>query len=137
MDSQITSLNEEMHEMRNKDHDLKDNHASKNDDTLMCERQETNYIQSEDYQNQNSHDLFSHQSYHDPNNSDKSLADLNNDVRNDLGDFKRCIRSMRTVYWKLYDIDDRKTTGVLLYKTKTLQSLILPLRAMFNLSMEG
>ncbi|GJY11213.1 putative ribonuclease H-like domain-containing protein [Tanacetum coccineum] len=38
---------------------------------------------------------------------------LNNDVRNDLEDFKRRIRSMRTVHWKLYDSDDRKTTGVL------------------------
>ncbi|GJX26556.1 hypothetical protein Tco_0232852 [Tanacetum coccineum] len=28
-------------------------------------------------------------------------------------DFKRRIRSMRTVYWKLYDRDDGKTTGVL------------------------
>ncbi|GJZ10884.1 reverse transcriptase domain-containing protein [Tanacetum coccineum] len=38
---------------------------------------------------------------------------LNNDVRNDLEDFKRRIRSMRTVHWKLYDSDDRKTTGIL------------------------
>ncbi|GJR57524.1 reverse transcriptase domain-containing protein [Tanacetum coccineum] len=54
MDSQIISLKEEMHEMRNKYHDLKDNHASKNrmnDDTPMCERHEANYIQSEGYQN--------------------------------------------------------------------------------------
>ncbi|GJW96706.1 hypothetical protein Tco_0178514 [Tanacetum coccineum] len=38
---------------------------------------------------------------------------LNNHVRNDLEDFKRRIRSMRTVHWKLYDSNDRKTTSVL------------------------
>ncbi|GJT94881.1 reverse transcriptase domain-containing protein [Tanacetum coccineum] len=38
---------------------------------------------------QNSHDSFSHQSLHDPNDSKKSLTELNNDVRNDLEDFKR------------------------------------------------
>ncbi|GKD30955.1 reverse transcriptase domain-containing protein, partial [Tanacetum coccineum] len=32
---------------------------------------------------------YSHQSLHDPNDSEKSLAKLNNDVRNDLEDFKR------------------------------------------------
>ncbi|GJR12786.1 hypothetical protein Tco_0795438 [Tanacetum coccineum] len=68
-----------------------------NDDTPMCERHETNYIQSEGYRNQNSQDSFSHQSLHDPNDSEKSLTELNND----------------TVHWKLYDIGDRKTTGVL------------------------
>ncbi|GKB29148.1 hypothetical protein Tco_0868549 [Tanacetum coccineum] len=72
-----------------------------------------NYIQSEEYQNQNSHDSYSHQSYHDPNDSEKSLTELNNDVKNDLEDFKRHIRSMRTVHWKLYDRDDGKTIGVL------------------------
>ncbi|GKC82327.1 hypothetical protein Tco_1138044, partial [Tanacetum coccineum] len=81
-----------------------------NDDTPMCERHEANYIQSEDYQNQDSHNLFSHQSLHDPNDSEKSLTELNNDERNDLKDFKRRIRSMRTVHWKLYDRGDRKTT---------------------------
>ncbi|GJR54495.1 putative nucleotidyltransferase, ribonuclease H [Tanacetum coccineum] len=84
-----------------------------NDDTPMCKRHEANYIQSEDYQNQDSHNLFSHQSLHDPNDSEKSLTELNDDVRNDLEDFKRRIRSMRIVHWKLYDSDDRKTTGVL------------------------
>ncbi|GJW36672.1 hypothetical protein Tco_0059592 [Tanacetum coccineum] len=79
----------------------------------MSERHEANYIQSEGYQNQNSQDSFSHQSLHDPNDSEKLLTELNNNVRNDLEDFKRCIRSMRTVHWKLYDSDDRKTTGVL------------------------
>ncbi|GJV73605.1 hypothetical protein Tco_1493600 [Tanacetum coccineum] len=79
----------------------------------MCERHEANYIQSEDYQNQNSHDSSSHQSHHDPNDSEKSLTELNNDVRNDLKDFKRRIRSMRTVHWKLYDSEDRKTTDIL------------------------
>ncbi|GKA31729.1 reverse transcriptase domain-containing protein [Tanacetum coccineum] len=38
---------------------------------------------------------------------------LNNDVRNDLKDFKIHIRSMRTVHDKLFDRDDGKTTGVL------------------------
>ncbi|GJY37439.1 hypothetical protein Tco_0422817 [Tanacetum coccineum] len=44
-----------------------------------------------------------------------SFADgkLNNDVKNDLEDFKICIRSMRTVNWKLFARDDDKTTGVL------------------------
>ncbi|GJW54239.1 reverse transcriptase domain-containing protein [Tanacetum coccineum] len=73
----------------------------------------TNYIQSEDYQNQDSHNSFSHQSHHDPNDSEKSLKELNNDVRNDLEDFKRYIHSMRNVHWKLYDSDDLKTTSVL------------------------
>ncbi|GKE32068.1 hypothetical protein Tco_1451390 [Tanacetum coccineum] len=84
-----------------------------NDDTPMCEHHEANYIRSEDYQNQNSYDSFSHQSIHDPNDPEKSLTELNNDVRNDLEDFKRRICSMRTIHWKLYDSDDRKTTGVL------------------------
>ncbi|GJZ69664.1 hypothetical protein Tco_0633214, partial [Tanacetum coccineum] len=84
-----------------------------NDDTLMCERHEANYIQSEGYQNRDSHNSFSRQSHHDPNDPGKSLTELNNDVRNDLEDFKRCIHSMRTVHWKLYDSDDRKTTGIL------------------------
>ncbi|GKB74055.1 hypothetical protein Tco_0935467 [Tanacetum coccineum] len=115
MDSQIISL-KEMHEMRNKYHDLKDNHASENrmnDDTPMCERHEVNYIQSEGYQNRISHDSYSHQSHHDRNDSEKSLTELNNDVRNDLEDFKRCIHSKRTIHWKLFTKDDSKTTGVL------------------------
>ncbi|GJX42758.1 hypothetical protein Tco_0257748 [Tanacetum coccineum] len=77
-----------------------------NDDTPMCERHEANYIQYGGYQNQNSHDSSSRQSLHDPNDSKKSLTELNNDVRNDLKDFKRYIRSMRTVHDKLYDSDD-------------------------------
>ncbi|GJQ92224.1 hypothetical protein Tco_0003363 [Tanacetum coccineum] len=86
MDSQFQNLKEEMHEMRNKYQDLKDNHDPKNhmnDDTPMCERHE------------------------------KSPTELNNDERNDLEDFKRCVRSMRIAHWKLYDRDDDKTTGVL------------------------
>ncbi|GJS64355.1 reverse transcriptase domain-containing protein [Tanacetum coccineum] len=116
MDSQIISLKEEMHEMHNKYHDLKDNHASKNhmnDDTPMCERHEANYIQSEGNKDRYSHDSHSHQSHHDRNDSEKSLTELNNDVRNDIEDFKRCIHSMRTVYWKLFARDDGETTGVL------------------------
>ncbi|GJU36826.1 reverse transcriptase domain-containing protein [Tanacetum coccineum] len=84
-----------------------------NDDTLMCERHEANYNQYEDYQKQDSHNSFSHQSYHDPNDFEKSLTKLNNDVKNDLEDFKRCIRSMRTIHDKLFDRDDGKTPGVL------------------------
>ncbi|GJY75362.1 hypothetical protein Tco_0480478 [Tanacetum coccineum] len=64
-------------------------------------------------QNENSHDSYSHQSYHDRNDFEKSLTEINNEVKNDLEDFKRCIRSMRTDYDKLYDKDDHKTTGVL------------------------
>ncbi|GKE59354.1 hypothetical protein Tco_1498539 [Tanacetum coccineum] len=84
-----------------------------NDDTPMCEHHEVNYLQLEGYQNQDSHDLYSHQSHNDPNDSEKSLTELNNDVKNDLEDFKSCIRSMRTVHSKLFDRDDGKTTGVL------------------------
>ncbi|GJY35838.1 reverse transcriptase domain-containing protein [Tanacetum coccineum] len=110
------SLKEELQDMRNKYNELREGNASKNhmnDDTPMCERHEVNYIQSEEYQNRNSHDSYSHQSYHDPNDSEKSLTELNNDVKNDLEDFKRCICSMRTVHDKLFDRDDGKTTGVL------------------------
>ncbi|GKD38294.1 hypothetical protein Tco_1258501 [Tanacetum coccineum] len=57
-----------------------------NDDTPMCERHEVNFIQSEE---------------------------LNNDVKQDLKDFKRCMRSKRTVHWRLFAKDDGKTTGVL------------------------
>ncbi|GKA33104.1 reverse transcriptase domain-containing protein [Tanacetum coccineum] len=88
MDSQFQSLKEEMHDIRNKYYDLRDNHASKNsmnDDTPMCERHEANYIQSEE---------------------------LNNDVKNDLEHFKRCIRSMRTVHDKLFDRDDQSKTDL-------------------------
>ncbi|GJY55723.1 hypothetical protein Tco_0454838 [Tanacetum coccineum] len=116
IDSQFISLKEELQDMRNKYNELREGNASKNhmnDDTPMCERHEVNYIQSEEYQNRNSHDSYSHQSYHDPNDSEKSLTELNNDVKNDLEDFKRCIRSMRTVHDKLFDRDDGKTTGVL------------------------
>ncbi|GJT97150.1 hypothetical protein Tco_1092668 [Tanacetum coccineum] len=80
MDSQFQSLKEEMHEMRKNYNNCKGDHASKNDDTPMCERHEANYIRSEDYQNRNSHNSFSHQSLHVPNDSEKSLTELNNDV---------------------------------------------------------
>ncbi|GJR53200.1 reverse transcriptase domain-containing protein [Tanacetum coccineum] len=89
MDSQIISLNEELQDIRNKYNELREGNASKNhmkDDTPMCERHEANYIQSEE---------------------------LKNDVKNDLEDFKRRIRSMRNVHWKLFDSDDCKTTCVL------------------------
>ncbi|GKE62953.1 hypothetical protein Tco_1513320 [Tanacetum coccineum] len=116
MDSQIISLNEELQDIRNKYNELRNGNASKNhlnDDTPMCEHHEANYIQYEGNKNRNSYDSFSHQSLHDPNDSEKSLTELNNGVKNDIEDFKRRIRSMRTVHWKLYDSDDRKTTGVL------------------------
>ncbi|GKE87046.1 hypothetical protein Tco_1564521, partial [Tanacetum coccineum] len=79
----------------------------------MCERHEANYIQSEGNKNQYSQDSYSYQSHHDCNDSEKSLTELNNDVKNDLEDFKRCVHSMRTVHDKLYDRGDGKTTGVL------------------------
>ncbi|GJU26005.1 hypothetical protein Tco_1164626 [Tanacetum coccineum] len=102
-----------MHEMCKNYNNRGGDYASKNDDMPMCERHEANYIQSEEYQNQDSHDSYSHQTYHDRNDSEKSLTELNNDVRNDLEDFKRCIHSMRTVHWKLFARDDGKTTDVL------------------------
>ncbi|GKC13902.1 hypothetical protein Tco_1010684, partial [Tanacetum coccineum] len=116
MDSQIISLNEELQDIRNRYNELRNGNASKKhliDDTPMCERHEVNYIQSEDYQNLNSYDSFSHQSPHYRNDSEKSLTKLNNAVKNDLEDFKRRIRSRRTVHDKLFTRDDGKTTGVL------------------------
>ncbi|GKE64902.1 hypothetical protein Tco_1519063 [Tanacetum coccineum] len=59
-----------------------------NNDTPMCEHHEVNFIQPEAYQNKKSHDLYSHQSHHDHNDSEKLLTDLNNVVKNDLEDFK-------------------------------------------------
>ncbi|GJQ99664.1 hypothetical protein Tco_0522649 [Tanacetum coccineum] len=112
MESQFQSLKEEMHEMHTNYNNRGGNQASKNDDTPMCERHEENYIQSEGNQNRNSHDLFSRQSHHDPNDSEKSLTDLNNDVKNDLEDFKRCVCSMRTVHSKLYERDDQSKTDL-------------------------
>ncbi|GJW99528.1 reverse transcriptase domain-containing protein [Tanacetum coccineum] len=116
IDSQIISLNEELQDIRKKYNELRNGNASKNnmnDDTSMCELHEANYIQSEGYHNRNSYDSFSHQSLHDRNDSDKSLTELNKNVKNNLEDFKRCVRSMRTVHDKLYDRDDGKNTGVL------------------------
>ncbi|GJY24893.1 hypothetical protein Tco_0399619, partial [Tanacetum coccineum] len=111
MDSQFQSLKEEMHEMRKNYNNRDGNPVSKNYDTLMCESHEANYIQSEGYQNRNSHDSYSHQSLHDPNDSEKSLTYLNNDVKNNLEDFKRCVRSMRTVHSKLYEKDNQSKTN--------------------------
>ncbi|GKB79677.1 hypothetical protein Tco_0946572 [Tanacetum coccineum] len=85
MDSKFQSLKEEMHEMRKNYINREGDHASKNDDTPMCERQEANFIQSQE---------------------------LNNDVKNNLKDFKRCIRSMRTVHDKLFDRDDQSKTDL-------------------------
>ncbi|GKE71504.1 hypothetical protein Tco_1529576 [Tanacetum coccineum] len=83
-----------------------------NDNTPMCERHEANYIQLEGYQNQDSYNSYSRQSHHDLNDYEKSLTDLNNDVKNDLEDFKRCIRSKRTVQNKLFDRDDQSKTDL-------------------------
>ncbi|GJU98727.1 reverse transcriptase domain-containing protein [Tanacetum coccineum] len=83
MDSQIISLKEEIQDMRDKYNNLRNNKASKNrmnDDTPMCKCHDVNYIQSEGNQNRNSHKSYSHQSHHDPNDSEKSLTELNNDV---------------------------------------------------------
>ncbi|GKF86151.1 hypothetical protein Tco_0253978 [Tanacetum coccineum] len=111
MDSQFQSLKEEMHEMRKNYNNHGGDHASKNDDTPMCERLEVNCVQSEDYQNRDSHDSNSLQSHSEQlqskNDPEKSLTELNNDVKNDLEDFKRCIHSMRTVHDKLFDRDDQ------------------------------
>nr|GEW27609.1 hypothetical protein [Tanacetum cinerariifolium] len=96
-----------MHEMRKNYNNREGDHSSKNVDTPRCERHEVNYIQSASYQNQNSHDSYFHQSHYDHNDSEKSLTKLNNDVRNDLEKFNRCIRSMRTVHDKLFDRDDQ------------------------------
>ncbi|GJU89602.1 hypothetical protein Tco_1302025 [Tanacetum coccineum] len=96
-----------MHEMLKNYNNRRSDHASKNDDTPMCERHEANYIRSEGYENQNPHDSHSHQSHHDPNDSEKSLTELNNDIKNDLEDFKSCIHNMRTVHDKLFDRDDQ------------------------------
>ncbi|GJW25902.1 putative ribonuclease H-like domain-containing protein [Tanacetum coccineum] len=116
MDSKIISLNEELQDIGNKYNELREGNASKNhlnDDTPMCKGHKANNIQSESNKNQNSQDLYSYQSHYDSNDSENSLTELNNVVRNDLEDFKRCIHSMRTVHWKLYARDDGKFTGVL------------------------
>ncbi|GJZ47305.1 reverse transcriptase domain-containing protein [Tanacetum coccineum] len=109
MDSQFQSLKEEMHEMRKNYNNRGGNPASKNDDTPMCERHEANYIQSESYQNRNSHDSY---------DSEKSLTDLNNDVKNDLKDFKRCVRSMRTVNFM------KKTINLKLISKKSITKFL-------------
>ncbi|GJS95224.1 hypothetical protein Tco_0802192 [Tanacetum coccineum] len=69
-----------------------------NDGTPMCERHDTNYIQSEGYQNRDSHDSYSHQSHHDPNDSEKSLTELNNDVKSDLEDFHSYLKKSITKF---------------------------------------
>ncbi|GJS24254.1 zinc finger, CCHC-type containing protein [Tanacetum coccineum] len=119
MDSQIISLNEELQDMCEKYNELRNENASKNymnDDMPMCERHEANYIQSKGNKDRNSHDSFSHQSLHDPNDSEKSLTELNNNVRNDLEDFKRCIReALRKCSYgqHFYDCDDLIQTQLL------------------------
>nr|GEV99298.1 hypothetical protein [Tanacetum cinerariifolium] len=76
-----------MEDIRNKYNELREGNASKNhqnDDMPMCERHEANYIQ---------------------------YGELNNDVKNDLEHFKRCIHSMRIIHDKLFASDDGKITG--------------------------
>ncbi|GJT18195.1 hypothetical protein Tco_0876901 [Tanacetum coccineum] len=73
----------------------------------MCELHETNYIQSEGNKDRNSHDSHSHQSHHDPNDSEKSLTKLNNDVRNDLEDFKRHLEKSMTKF-----LDGQRVTSM-------------------------
>ncbi|GJX92979.1 sec23/sec24 transport family protein [Tanacetum coccineum] len=85
MESQFQSLKEEMHEMHKNYNNRGGNQASKNDGTPMCKRHEANYIQSED---------------------------LNNDVKNNLEDFRKCVYSMRTVHSKLYERDDQSKTDL-------------------------
>ncbi|GJV93678.1 reverse transcriptase domain-containing protein [Tanacetum coccineum] len=68
------------------------------DTPIVGEHHEANYIQSEGNKNRYSQDSYSYQSHHDCNDLEKSLTELNNDVKNDLEDFKRRIRSMRTVH---------------------------------------
>ncbi|GJY39907.1 Rac-like GTP-binding protein 3 [Tanacetum coccineum] len=102
--SQITSIKEELQDMRNKYYDLRGNHASKNrmnDDTLMCECHEAYYVQSEGYQNQNSHDLYSYQSHHDFNDSKKSITELNNDggMISKISKATMDLKFMETVWW--------------------------------------
>ncbi|GKC75059.1 hypothetical protein Tco_1125833 [Tanacetum coccineum] len=114
MDSQI--INEELQDIRSKYNELREGNTFKNrinNDTPMCEHQKANSIHSEGYQNRISHNSFSCQSHYDRNDSEKSLTELNNDVINDLKDFKRCVHSMRTVHWKLFAKYDGKTTSVL------------------------
>nr|GEU98596.1 sec23/sec24 transport family protein [Tanacetum cinerariifolium] len=121
---EFLSLKEEVHEMRKNYNNRGGDHASKNDDTPMCERHEANYIQYEGYQDKNSHDSCSHQSHFEQLQSkidtEKSLTELNNDVRNDLKDFKSCIRSIRTVRDKLFDRDDQSKTDLKKSITKFL-----------------
>nr|GEU54668.1 reverse transcriptase domain-containing protein [Tanacetum cinerariifolium] len=51
-------------------------------------------------------------SHHDLDDCEKSLTELNNDVKNDLEDFKRCIHSMRTDYDKLYEKEPQPKTDL-------------------------
>ncbi|GKE60584.1 hypothetical protein Tco_1510951 [Tanacetum coccineum] len=120
---QFISLKEELQDMRNKYNEHKYGNSSKKrvtDDTPMCECHEANYIQSEGYQNRYFYDPYSHQSLHDSNDSEKSLTDLNNDLKNDLEDFKRCVRSMRTIHSNLYERDNQSK----IYLEKTITKFL-------------
>ncbi|GKC03351.1 hypothetical protein Tco_0994961, partial [Tanacetum coccineum] len=119
MDSQFQSLKEEMNEMRKSYINRGGNHASinlMNKDTPMCQRHEANYIQYGGYQNRDYHDLYSHESHYEQHESrndyEKSLTELNNDVKRDLEHFKSCMRSMRTVNDKKFDREDQSKTDL-------------------------
>ncbi|GJS62195.1 reverse transcriptase domain-containing protein [Tanacetum coccineum] len=77
-------------------HEMRKNYnncGGDNDDTPVCERHEANSIQ---------------------------FQELNNDLKNDLEDFKSCISSMRTVHDKLLDKDDQSKTDLEKSMTKFL-----------------
>ncbi|PWA32855.1 sec23/sec24 transport family protein [Artemisia annua] len=84
-------------------------HTSKkcmNDDTPMCECHEANYVQHGGYQNQNSHDQYSHLSHNEQpqsnNDYEKSLTELNNEKNRDFEDFRRYWCNRRTVIYSIY-----------------------------------
>jgi hypothetical protein len=113
----------ELQEMRN---NYRCDHASKNClnvDTPMCERHEANYIQLGNYQSQIPRDQYFHQSPYEPpqsnNDYEKSLAELNNDVKRDFEDFRRYWCSTRTSLALLYDHSFCKPVGVPPQKAKS------------------
>ena len=115
-----TKINFEFLKIRKDLKDMRDGYRDDNasyyymkDDKSKCERHEVNHIQLEGYQNQNSHDSYSHQSHYDPNDSRKSLTELKNDVIEDLDDFKSYVYSKRTDHDNLFDENFCKPTGVL------------------------
>ncbi|GJZ27216.1 hypothetical protein Tco_0571469 [Tanacetum coccineum] len=103
MDSQIISLNKELQDMRKKYNELRKGNTSKNhlnDDTPMCERHEVNSIQSEDYQNQNSHDSSSCQSLHDKiyDKDDVTSMFFKNNVNDMILKMKQNEKNFQTIF---------------------------------------